>query len=112
MIKKIMDNKIISGVTVALFSLLMAWGIWVTNGNFKTERVQGVSQVVIENVRSDVEELKKDTKEVRAELKEQRGIIYQNQEKILEKLGSMNRMQESIHKSFAGKSFMLEEKNK
>ncbi len=99
-----MDNKIISGILVALFGLLMAWGIWVTNGNYKAKEVQGipekivgiekaqaVSRIVIENVRSDVNQLKVDTKEIRVELKEQREIIYGNQEKILERLGAIHR---------------------
>ncbi len=90
-IKKVMDNKIISGILVALFGLLMAWGIWVTNGNFKTEAKHAVSQKTIENVCEDVNELKKDTKEIRVELKEQREIIFGNQEKILERLGLIHK---------------------
>ena len=90
-IKKIMDNKIISGIVIAIFGLLMAWGISQTNKSFKAEKAQEVSQKVIENVCTDVEELKKDTKEIRIELKEQREMIHKGQEKIFERLGSIHK---------------------
>jgi len=93
-----MDNKVVSGVVIAVFSLLMAWGIWVTNGNFRVEKAQAVSQKITENVCSDVNQLKGDVKEIRVELKDQREVIYKNQEKILERLGSIHKSVKSNNK--------------
>ena len=111
-IKKIMDNKIISGIVIAIFGSLIALGTYVTLGAIKSHnsvdlspkvqiltQKQEIIQTVIENVRGDIVELKKDTKEIRVELKEQREIIYKNQEKILERLGSINKGVGSVRKS-------------
>ena len=111
-IKKIMDNKIISGIVIAIFGLLMTWGVWVTKGNFKAEKIQEISQKVIENVCRDVDQLKQDTKEIRIELKEQREMIYKGQEKIFERLNSIHKSVKIQEKEMNLGKISKEENNK
>lgn len=86
--KKILENKFISGVVLVLLGLFISWGIWVTNGVYKTHET---ATTTVKTICSDINKLQIDTKEIRLELKEQRELIYINQEKILEKLGGISK---------------------
>ena len=89
--KAMSNNKIICGIILTLFSLLMVWGIWVTNGSFETGKKCALFDKSIEVIGKDIEGLQKGQKEIQGELKEQREMIHTNQTKILEKLTDISK---------------------
>ena len=90
-LKKMLANKFISGVIIVIFGLLISWGVWVTNGVYRADKVQEVSDKTISTLCINITKLEGEVKEVKGELKSQRDLIHQNQEKLLEKLGGISK---------------------
>jgi len=87
MTKVIKDNKLISGLLVVLFGLLMSWGVWVTNGMYSRAASVEVDKTTIRSLMEtqnktlqvaciDIDELKKEDKRLRE-------TINENQVKIM-----------------------------
>lgn len=85
------ENKIIVGIVMAIFGLVVSWGIWVTNGTYKSENTAQSLSNDINAVKESQTNMSGEIKEIRNELKEQRDLIHTNQEKILERLGGISK---------------------
>lgn len=85
-------TKLSKKIFILIMTLLVSWGLWVTNGIFKADKRQELSDKTIQTLSQDINQLHIDTKEIKKELKEQRDLIHNNQEKILEKLGDISKV--------------------
>ena len=96
-LKRITENKLITGMLIAAITLLVAWSVWVTDGVYKADKMQELAKTIVSSVCEDVDQLKKTDEGLKVELKEQRNLIHSNQLIIMDKLVD-------IHKSVkAGK---------
>lgn len=81
------DNKLISGLLLLLFGLLMSWGIWVTNGIYTkfmaVEIDKRTIRSIMETQNKSLEITVFDINELKQEDKRLREKINENQEKIM-----------------------------
>ncbi|MBU0907400.1 MAG: hypothetical protein KKE05_04565 [Nanoarchaeota archaeon] len=81
------DNKLISGLLLLLFGLLMSWGVWVTNGIYTKSMAMEMDKRTVQSIMEtqnktlqinifDIAELKQEDKRLREKINE-------NQEKIM-----------------------------
>ena len=96
-LKRIIENKLITGMIIAAITLLVAWSVWVTDGVYKADKVQEISKTMVTSICVDIDQLRKADEGFKLELKDQRELIHSNQITIMDKLMD-------IHKSVkAGK---------
>ncbi len=77
----IKENKLISGILVVLFGLLMSWGIWVTNTTYTRSMAVEIDRRTIQSTIEvqnktlqiacvDIDELKKEDRRLRETMNE------------------------------------------
>jgi len=89
--KTLLNNKIVVSFIGFVLTLIVLWGVWVTNSIHAQDKEGAVRGECIENVEQDVGEVKETTKEIQVEQKEMRKEQHDRDLKFMEMLNKIDK---------------------